>query len=100
MLPKKQKNAFDDFYDSARYNEILEPKTTLMIHLAAAMAVGCYPWMEHYFGVAREERLTDDEIGAIQSIVMAVSAGRVRAQFREARVRSRKAKRAQEGGGC
>jgi hypothetical protein len=43
MLPKKQKNAFDDFYDSARYNEILEPKTTLMIHLATAMAVGCYP---------------------------------------------------------
>ena len=56
--------------------------------------------MEHYFGVAREERLTDDEISAIQSIVMAVSAGRVQAQFREARVRSRKAKRAKESGGC
>ena len=43
MLPKKQKKTFDDFYDAARYNEILDPKTTLMIHLAAAMAVGCYP---------------------------------------------------------
>ena len=43
MLPKTQMNAYSDFYDSARYNEILEPKTTLMIHLAAAMAVGCYP---------------------------------------------------------
>ena len=43
MLPKKQKNAYTDFYNSARYNEILEPKTILMIHLAAAMAVGCYP---------------------------------------------------------
>jgi hypothetical protein len=43
MLPKKQLSAFSDFYDSARYNDILEPKTTLMIHLAAAMAVGCYP---------------------------------------------------------
>jgi hypothetical protein len=40
--------------------------------------------MEHYFGVAREEGLTDEEIGAVQSIVMAVSAGRVRAQFLEA----------------
>ncbi len=43
MLPKQQHQAFEDFYDSARHNEILEPKTTLMIHLAAAMAVGCYP---------------------------------------------------------
>jgi len=43
MLPKKQKAAYADFYTSARHNEILEPKTTLMIHLAAAMAVGCYP---------------------------------------------------------
>ena len=43
MLPKTQKIAYTDFYNSARHNEILEPKTTLMIHLAAAMAVGCYP---------------------------------------------------------
>jgi len=40
--------------------------------------------MEHYRGVAREEGLSDEEIGAVQSIVMAVSAGRVRAQFRDA----------------
>ena len=40
--------------------------------------------MEHYFGVAKEHGLSDDEIGAVQSIVMAVSAGRVRAQFHEA----------------
>ncbi len=43
MLPKKQKKCYSEFYDSARHNEILEPKTTLMIHLAAAMAVACYP---------------------------------------------------------
>jgi len=43
MLPKRQKKAYDDFYDSARHNQILDPKTTLMIHLAAAMAVACYP---------------------------------------------------------
>ncbi|UCD37297.1 MAG: hypothetical protein JSW54_10750 [Fidelibacterota bacterium] len=49
--------------------------------------------MEHYFGVAREEGLTDEELGAVQSIVMAVSAGRVRAQFREARVRSKQQRR-------
>ncbi len=43
MLRKKQLRAFADFYDSAHQNEILEQKTTLMIHLAAAMAVGCEP---------------------------------------------------------
>ncbi len=43
MLPKKQKQAYDAFYESARQNEFLQPKTTLMIHLATAMAVGCYP---------------------------------------------------------
>jgi len=40
--------------------------------------------MEHYFGVAKEHGLSEDEIGAVQSIVMAVAAGRVRAQFHEA----------------
>ncbi len=43
MLPEKQKKTWNDFYDSARHNAILEPKTTLMLHLASAMAVGCYP---------------------------------------------------------
>ncbi len=43
MLPKEQRKTFDAFYDSARYNKILEPKTTLMLHIAAAMAIGCYP---------------------------------------------------------
>jgi len=41
--------------------------------------------MAEYLGVARKMGVTDDEIGAVQAIVMAVQAGRVRAQFREAR---------------
>jgi hypothetical protein len=53
--------------------------------------------MEHYLGVAREIGITDEEIGAAQSIVMAVSAGRVRAQFREARG---KGKPSQPEGNC
>ena len=51
--------------------------------------------MQHYFGVAKDEGITEEEIGAAQAIVMAVSAGRVRAQFREARVESRKRRREQ-----
>lgn len=39
--------------------------------------------MEHFLAVAEEKGITDAEIGVIQGIVMAVSGGRVRAQFRE-----------------
>lgn len=46
--------------------------------------------MQHYFGVAKEEGITNEELGAVQSIVMAVSAGKVRAQFRESRIKSKK----------
>jgi hypothetical protein len=43
--------------------------------------------MESYLGVAKKEGLSTKEIGAIQSIVMAVSAGRINAQLREVRHR-------------
>ena len=49
--------------------------------------------MEYYLGVAKEEGITDDQIGAVQSIVMAVSAGRVSAQFHEVQRRISKKKR-------
>ena len=43
VLPEKQLKAFGSFYKSARYNGILDEKTTLMIHLASAMSAACYP---------------------------------------------------------
>ena len=43
--------------------------------------------MESYLGVAKKEGITEEEIGAVQSIVMAVHAGRVKAQVREVRAR-------------
>jgi hypothetical protein len=43
--------------------------------------------MEHYLGVAKETGLTEEQIGAVQSIVMAVSAGRINAQLREVRAK-------------
>ncbi len=43
MLPETQNKAYTEFYDSALHNKILDQKTTLMIHLASAMALGCYP---------------------------------------------------------
>jgi len=42
-MPKKRVDEFQLFYNAARHNEVLSEKTTVMIHLATAMAVGCYP---------------------------------------------------------
>ncbi len=44
--------------------------------------------MDEYLGVAREEGVTQKEIGTALSIAMAVSGCRVRAQFKEVRARS------------
>ncbi len=40
--------------------------------------------MRHYLGVAKKQGVTDEEIGAVEAIVMAVQGGRVKAQFAEA----------------
>ena len=45
--------------------------------------------MEHYLGVAEQQGITGDEIGVVQAIVMAVSAGRIEAQLREVRARKK-----------
>ena len=89
MLPEKQQESFGKFYDTVRHNEILAPKTTLLLHLAAAMALGCSPCMEYYLEQVEKEGITAEEIGAVQAVVMAVSAGRVNAQLREVERRMR-----------
>lgn len=43
--------------------------------------------MEHYLGVARDQQISEEEIGAVQGLVMAVSAGRVNSQLRDAEKR-------------
>ena len=43
MLPEIQDKAFGEFYKSARYNKILDQKTTILIHMATAMSAACYP---------------------------------------------------------
>lgn len=86
MLPEQQK-AFDAFYRTAHNNRILDEKTTLMVHLAASMAVACYPCMRVYMEQAKHVGLTKEEIDTVETIVMAVSAGRVMLQFKEAMAR-------------
>ncbi len=43
MLPQEQNKAYQNFYNSARGNDILDQKTTLLVHMASAMTAGCYP---------------------------------------------------------
>lgn len=94
MLNEKQQKTYADFYESTKNNGILDAKTTLLLQLGAAMAVGCVPCMETYLGAAKKEGITGEEIGAVQAAVMTVSAGRITAQLREAERRVRKP------GGC
>ena len=83
MMPQKLKKSFKQCHDEMVENGIIDPKTAFMIQIGAAMAVGCYPCMEILTGAAPEKGVSDEELGTIQAIVMAVSAGRVFNQYRE-----------------
>jgi hypothetical protein len=57
--------------------------------------------MQHYLGVAKQEGISEEEIGAAQTIVMAVAAGRINAQLRDVRTRNRNpASEGKSGKGC
>ena len=43
MLPPDQHKAFCNFYDSVRDQGHLDERTTAIVGLAAAMAIGCEP---------------------------------------------------------
>jgi len=43
LLPERQKQTYEEFYESTAKNEIFDQKTTIMIQLAASFALGCYP---------------------------------------------------------
>ncbi len=46
--------------------------------------------MKHYYGVAMEIGITEEETGAVQANVMLVSSGKVSAQFGKARIVAKK----------
>jgi AhpD family alkylhydroperoxidase len=83
MMPKHLKQGFADFHKTVVNNGILDPRTTFMIQMGVAMAIGCYPCMEILTGVAGERGVSDEELGAIHAIAMLVSAGSVFNQYRE-----------------
>lgn len=83
MIPETLKKSFIDFHNMMIANETLDPKTTFMIELGAAMAMGCYPCMEKLTGIAADKGVSEKELGTIHAIVMAVGAGRIFNQYRE-----------------
>jgi len=42
-VEEPQKSAYEQFYESTAKNELLNPKTTVMIQLAVSFVIGCYP---------------------------------------------------------
>ena len=90
MLTGEPKAAFEAFYDAVHSNEVFPAKTTYLLHLATAMAVGCIPCMEYYLKQKELEGVSDVEVSTVQAIVMAVSSGRVNAQLREAEKKLKK----------
>lgn len=43
MLPDKLKETYEAFFKATDGNDILAPRETVMVQLAASFAFGCYP---------------------------------------------------------
>ncbi len=42
-VASEQMQRYDQFYESVRQSEVLEERTAVLLHLGAAMALGCEP---------------------------------------------------------
>ena len=43
MVPSKEEKAFNEFQNMVLENDVFDSKTTIILHLATVIAVGCYP---------------------------------------------------------
>ncbi len=53
-MPEKLKQSYREFHDAMISNGVVDAKTTFMIQMGVAMALGCYPCMEILGGMAKE----------------------------------------------
>lgn len=84
MLGEDQEKAFLAFVDQVRNNSLLDPQVTVLVFLAAAMALGCPRCIQRFAGMARQSGVSEEQIGAVASAAMAVAAGAVRNRCLEA----------------
>lgn len=43
MLPDNLNQAYTEFFEATAHNAVLSNRATIMIQLAASLALGCYP---------------------------------------------------------
>ena len=43
MLPERQKQTYEAFFESTADGRLLDAKATVIAQLAAAFVIGCYP---------------------------------------------------------
>ena len=79
MIPQRQNEAFEQFLETVKNNGVLDPKTTTMLFLAASVAVRCRTCAERFIAQARELGVSEEEMGAVEAVAMAVRAGSGRA---------------------
>lgn len=81
MLNDKQQRLYEAFTTSTHEGEHLDSKTEILIGLAAAMAMDCAPCTNYYMKLARQQKVTKEEISEVLAKVMSVAAGQKRLQM-------------------
>jgi len=75
VLKKSQQKLYDAFYGSTHQNKYLDEKTNILVGLAAAMSMNCYPCVEYYLKLAKKHKIMKGAISEVLAKVMAVAAG-------------------------
>ncbi|THB73674.1 MAG: carboxymuconolactone decarboxylase family protein [Gammaproteobacteria bacterium] len=81
MLNDKQQRLYEAFYTSTHEGEHLDSKTETLVGLAAAMAMDCAPCTNYYMKLARQQKVSKEEISEVLAKVMSVAAGQKRLQM-------------------
>ena len=82
-MTERQRAKYREFYDSTRENEFLSRRESLLVGLAASMAVNCLPCQRYYLEDCRSAGISKGDISEGLAKVMALSAGQKRLQFQE-----------------
>ena len=82
-LTKKHQATYTEFYNSTKANEHLSDRESLLVGLAAAMAMNCLACQRFYLLECKKKGISRGDISEVLAKVMAVSAGQKRLQFQE-----------------
>lgn len=82
-MTDQQELKYKEFYGSTRDNQFLSKRESLLVGLAAAMAVNCLPCQRYYLQDCKSAGISKGDISEVLAKVMAVSAGQKRLQLQE-----------------